>query len=137
MQLCRKHGVLLRLVTLVVRDKQMYPSGIGYNVEQVVANQWRAQAVEAQQSILPDLPGELRVETSIGDGPDWKAALSSLTWEKGEVLVMGSSSRGAAVRALLGGDAERIVGSSPVPVIVIPRGAAACFGGSELSTEHQ
>jgi hypothetical protein len=62
--LCRKHGVPLRLVTLVVRDKQMYPSGIGYNVEQVVANQWRAQAVEAQQSILPDLPGELRVETT-------------------------------------------------------------------------
>jgi hypothetical protein len=68
-----------------------------------------------------------------------------LAWEKGEVLVMGSSSRGAAVRALLGGDATRIVRSSPVPVIVIPRGAAACFGGSErplsrptsLSTEHQ
>jgi nucleotide-binding universal stress UspA family protein len=130
-RLCRQHAVPLRLVTLVVRDKQMYPSGIGYDVEQLVANQWRAQAVKAQQSILPDLPGDLRVETAIGDGPDWKQAVSSLPWEDGEVLVLGSSARSAAVRALLGGDATRIVRSSPVPVIVIPRGAAASFAESQ------
>jgi nucleotide-binding universal stress UspA family protein len=129
-QLCRQHAVPLRLVTLVVRDKQMYPSGIGYDVEQLVANEWRAQALEAQRSVLPELPRELRVETAIGDGPDWKHALSSLPWKDGEVLVLGSSSRSAAVRALLGGDATRIVRSSPVPVIVIPRGVAACFAES-------
>jgi nucleotide-binding universal stress UspA family protein len=93
--------------------------------------QWRAQAVEAQRSVLAELPRELRVETAIGDGPDWKHALSSLPWEDGEVLVLGSSSRSAAVRALLGGDATRIVRSSPVPVIVIPRGVAACFAESD------
>jgi hypothetical protein len=87
------------------------------------------KVVSLGQSILLDLPGELRVETSIGDGLDWKGALRSLPWEDGEVLVMGSSSRSAAVRALLGGDATRIVRSSPV--IVIPRGVAACFAESD------
>ena len=42
--LCRDHRVPLRLATLVVRDRQMYPSGVGYDIENMVANQWRAGA---------------------------------------------------------------------------------------------
>jgi nucleotide-binding universal stress UspA family protein len=143
-ELCRRHHVPLRLTTFVVRDKQMYPSGVGYDAEHMVANQWRAQALEAQQGVLAGLPREVRAETSIGDGPDWKRALASLPWESSEVLVTGSSARSTVLSTLLGGSSTRIVRSSPVPVIVIPQGAALestrperpVAGGAELSPEQ-
>ena len=47
--LCRDFRVPLRLATLVVRDRQMYPSGVGYDFENMVANQWRSMAQEAQR----------------------------------------------------------------------------------------
>jgi nucleotide-binding universal stress UspA family protein len=40
------------------------------------------------------------------------------------VLVVGSSSIGPIARVFLGSRASRIVRHSPVPVIVVPRGAA-------------
>jgi len=46
-ELCTKFNVPLRITTFVVRDQQMYPSGVGYQAENMVANQWRAQAMQA------------------------------------------------------------------------------------------
>ena len=123
-QLCRRHGVPLRIATLVVRDKQMYPSGVGYKIENLVANVWKTQAIEAQQKVVAELPPDLKVITSIGDGPDWKRALDSLAWEDAEILVVGSSVQSAVARLLLGANSARIVRSSPVPVVVVPRTGA-------------
>jgi nucleotide-binding universal stress UspA family protein len=124
-QLCRRHGVPLRIATLVVRDKQMYPSGVGYKVENMVANVWKAQAIEAQQQVVAELPADLKVTTSIGDGPDWKKALDSLAWEDAEMLVVGASLQSTVARLLLGANSARVVRSSPVPVVVVPRPGAA------------
>jgi hypothetical protein len=81
----------------VVRDWQMYPSQVGYDAERLVIEQWRAQALEAQQDSLTAIPGV------VFGGRDWDEALDSLPWDDGEVLVVGSSRIG--------------------PVLVIPRGA--------------
>jgi nucleotide-binding universal stress UspA family protein len=54
-QLARRHRVPLRLSTLVVRDRQMYPSQVGYDAERLVAEQWRVQALEAQERALAEL----------------------------------------------------------------------------------
>jgi nucleotide-binding universal stress UspA family protein len=123
-ELCRHLRAPLRLATLVVRDRQMYPSGVGYDIENIVSNQWRAQAQEALQRALGGLPSELAVSSAIGDGPDWRKALESLTWDSGELLIVGSSHRGPIARVLLGTGSTRIIRYSPVPVIVVPRGAA-------------
>jgi nucleotide-binding universal stress UspA family protein len=122
-QLSRRHDVPLRLTTLVVRDRQMYPSQVGYDAERLVEEQWRAQALEAQQEVLATLPDDLAVEAGIVDGRDWEHALDSLPWEDGEVLVIGSSRLGPVARVFLGSNATKILRSSPVPVLVIPRGA--------------
>jgi len=119
-QLCRRHGAPLRVVALVVRDKQMYPSGVGYNIENMVANVWKTEAIEAQQKVVAELPPDLKVTTSIGDGPDWKKALDSLGWEDSELLVVGSSVQSRVSRLLLGTNSARIIRSSPVPVVVVP-----------------
>jgi len=122
-QLARRHDVPLRLVTLVVRDRQMYPSQVGYDAERLVAEQWRAQALESQEKALAELPIDVEVEASVVAGRDWEDALDSLPWEEGEVLVVGSSRLGPVARIFLGSNSTKIVRSSPVPVLVIPRGA--------------
>jgi nucleotide-binding universal stress UspA family protein len=121
-QLSSRHGVSLRLTTFVVRDRQMYPSQVGYDAERLVAEQWRAQALEAQEKALATLP-DVAVEAGIVEGRDWEEALDSLPWEEGEVLVVGSSRLGPIARVFLGSNSTKIVRSSPVPVLVIPRSA--------------
>ena len=122
-QLSRRHGAPLRLSTLVVRDRQMYPSQVGYDAERLVSEQWRAQALESQEKALAELPDDVEVEASVVAGRDWEDALDSLPWEEGEVLVVGSSRLGPVARIFLGSNSTKIVRSSPVPVLVIPRGA--------------
>ena len=122
-QLSRRHHVPVRLTTLVVRDRQMYPSQVGYDAERMVVEQWRQQALQAQEEALAVLPGDVEAEASVVGGRDWEEALDSLPWEEGEVLVVGSSRLGPVARVFLGSNSVKIVRSSPVPVLVIPRGA--------------
>ena len=122
-QLSRQHAVPVRLTTFVVHDRQMYPSQVGYDAERLVAEQWRAQALEVQEKAVATLPDDVVVDTSVVSGRDWEEALDSLSWEEGEVLVVGSSRLGPVARVFLGSNTTKIVRSSPVPVVVIPRGA--------------
>jgi nucleotide-binding universal stress UspA family protein len=122
-QLSGRHGVPLRLTTFVVHDGQMYPSQVGYDAERLVTEQWRSQAQEAQEKALATLPGDVAVEAGVVSDRDWEEALDSLPWEDGEVLVVGSSRLGPVARVFLGSNATKIIRSSPVPVLVVPRGA--------------
>jgi nucleotide-binding universal stress UspA family protein len=101
----------------------MYPSQVGYDAERLVAEQWRAQAEEAQNRALATLPDDVPVEAGGVSGRNWEDALDSLPWEEGEVLVVGSSRLGPVRRVFLGSNSTKIVRSSPVPVVVIHRGA--------------
>jgi nucleotide-binding universal stress UspA family protein len=122
-QLSSRHGVPLRLFTFVIRDRQMYPSQVGYDAERLVAEQWRTQAEEAQEKALATLQDDVAVEAGIVEGRDWEDALDSLPWEEGEVLVVGSSRLGPVARVFLGSSSTKIIRSSPVPIVVVPRGA--------------
>jgi nucleotide-binding universal stress UspA family protein len=122
-QLSRRHAVPLRLTTIVIRDRQMYPSQVGYDAERLVVEQWRVQAREAQEKALATLPNDVSVETDILDGRNWEDALNSLPWEDGEMLVVGSSRLGPVAKVFLGSSATKIIRSSPVPVLVVPRSA--------------
>jgi nucleotide-binding universal stress UspA family protein len=118
-----RHAVPLRLTTIVIRDRQMYPSQVGYGAERLVVEQWRAQAREAQEKALATLPNDVSVEADILDGRNWEDALDSLPWEDGEMLVVGSSRLGPVAKVFLGSSATKIIRSSPVPVLVVPRSA--------------
>ncbi len=122
-QMSHRHNVPLRLATLVVRDRQMYPSQVGYDAERLVAQQWIEQARESQDRALQVVPADVEAEAVVADGRDWEEALDALPWEDGEVLVVGSSRLGPLRRVFLGSNSAKIVRSSPVPVLVVPRGA--------------
>ena len=124
-ELCAKLKVPLRLATFVVRDQQMYPTGVGYQAENMVANQWRAQAVQAQKKVITTLPPKPPVTAVIADGKTWKAAFGSVPWKDGEMIAVGSSSLGPLLRVFLGSNAAKIVRNAPVPCIVLPRRDAA------------
>ena len=80
-------------------------------------------SASSQSRPLTTLPDDVVVEASVVGGRDWEDTLDSLSWEEGEVLVVGSSRLGTVSRVFLGSNSTKIVRSSPVPVLAIPRGA--------------
>ena len=120
--LCESFNAPLRLATLVVRDKQMYPTGAGYSAENLVSNQMKRQANAAQAEVIANWTSPVKVASAIGDGKTWRAALDSLSWKDAEVMVVGSSGLGPILRVFLGSNSGKIVCNSPVPCIILPRG---------------
>lgn len=123
--LCESFNTPLRLATLVVRDKQMYPTGAGYSAENLVSNQMKRQAVAAQAEVVSGWTSPVKVAGAIGDGKTWRAALDSLAWKDAEVMVVGSSGLGPILRVFLGSNSGKIVYNAPVPCIILPRGGEA------------
>lgn len=110
----------LRLATFIVRDKQMYPTGAGYDVENLVSNQLRSQAEQTHQRMLAALPDE-PVQSVMGDGSNWKAAIDSIDWLPDELLVIGSSHLGPVLQVFLGSNSGKIARYAPVPRMIVPR----------------
>ena len=123
--LCQSFNAPLRLATLVVRDKQMYPTGAGYSAENLVSNQMKRQANAAQAEVVTGWTSPVKVAGSIGDGKTWRAAMDSLAWKDAEVMVVGSSGLGPILRVFLGSNSGKIVYNAPVPCIILPRGGEA------------
>jgi len=113
-------GVGLRLVTFAVRLDTMFPTVVGPGVEDEIV----AAAREQSESYF----GELRaasviddgVQTVVGLGHGWRAAMDSIAWDQGDMLVLGSHKTDVLTRVFLGTNATKIVRYAPVPVVVLP-----------------
>jgi nucleotide-binding universal stress UspA family protein len=122
-------GASLRIVSFAVRAKPPYTSGVGTEADEAMVEQWVREIGEAGRAALervghlPGVPPQLEAE--IGHGRSWEEALGDVDWQDGDVLVVGSSSMGPVARVFLGSRASKIVRSSPVPVVAVPRGTAA------------
>jgi len=119
-EVCARLQVPLRLLTFVVRDRQMYPTGVGYQAENMVANQLRAQAAAGQKAIIAALPPKPPATAAIADGKTWKSAFGSVPWKEGEMIAVGSSNLGPLLRVFLGSNAAKILHSAPIPSLVLP-----------------
>ena len=88
-----------------------------------VVAEWTATIEASARRVLVDAkdPSEGVV---IGQGPDWGAALNDIEWHDGDLLLIGSSESGPVARVFLGSRAAKIIRHTPVPVLVVPRGAA-------------
>ena len=87
-----------------------------------VVAEWSATIEAAARRVLGDTkdPSEGVV---IGQGHDWETALNDVEWHEGDLLVIGSSESGPIARVFLGSRAAKIIRHTPVPVLVVPRGA--------------
>ncbi|MHA6784369.1 universal stress protein [Pseudonocardia saturnea] len=120
-------GAALRVASFAVRPRTPLTAGIGSRAEASVGQVWSAEIEQAQRAVLAAvarLPQAPPTEAVIGYGPDWAAALEDLEWGEGAVLAVGSSSAGPLERVFIGSRSSKIVRHSPVPVVVVPRGAA-------------
>jgi nucleotide-binding universal stress UspA family protein len=118
----------LRIASFAVRSKPPYTSGVGTVADEAMIGQWVQEIEAAGRAALErveDLPAvPPRLEAEIGYGRSWEEALEDVDWQDGEVLVVGSSAMGPVARVFLGSRASKIVRSSPVPVVAVPRGTA-------------
>ena len=121
-------GATLRLGSFAVRPRAPYTVAVGREADASAVKAWLDDMRAAQQAALervrelPAVPPDC--ETAVGHGEDWDEALDEVEWGPGDVLVVGSSSVGPVARVFLGSRSEKLVRHSPVPVVVVPRGAA-------------
>jgi nucleotide-binding universal stress UspA family protein len=132
-------GAALRLASFAVRSRPPYTSGVGTEADEAMIGEWIQEIEGAARTALEKVedlaavPREL--EIVIGRGESWEEALEEVEWDEGDVLVVGSASIGPVARVFLGSRATKIVQHSPVPVVVVPRGAAAELAGEALHAE--
>lgn len=121
-------GADLRIASFAVVPPESGTSGAGLDAEKRIARQWaediahQAGGLLAQVSRLEEAPRIAGTEIGVGDS--WDAAMAQVEWRADEVLVVGSSTLGPIARVFLGSHAAKVVRHSPVPVVVVPRGAA-------------
>ncbi|MGL4257836.1 MAG: universal stress protein [Microbacterium sp.] len=105
-------GAELRLVSLVAVD---LPAGIASNESAAM------HADEVFVHARAALPKKVDAEAVVGLGDSIEAAVSRLSWEPGEVAVVGSSRLARPRRLFLGSTAAKMLHELPVPMIVVPR----------------
>jgi nucleotide-binding universal stress UspA family protein len=124
-------GAALRVASFAVRPRTPLTAGIGSRAEDAVLTEWSSDVVRAQRVVLdqvaalPAAPGS--TEAGIGRGTEWATALQDLDRADGDLLAAGSSTEGPPARVFIGSRSSRIVRHSPVPVLVVPCGAAVAL----------
>lgn len=116
-----RSSATLRVVTFAVRSRTMYPRLVS-GAEDMVLRGW-VETAHAEQARARGHLAELGVadpELRVAVGRSWGVAMDSLDWERGDVLVVGSSSTHRLSRVFLGSSAAKILRHSPVPVVVVP-----------------
>ena len=122
----------MRVVCFAVRPMPDYVGAIESSSEQLVIGEWlsglesdisAALAAGTQRTAAPasTTATTTRVETVLGQGGSWTDALSDIAWSDGDLIVVGTS-HGPLSRFILGSHAAKIIRSSPVPVMLLPRG---------------
>ncbi len=109
-------SVPVRLVSLVALD---LPRTVDSSVARLATS---AHAQELLARVHDALPDGLEVEEVTAQGESVAAVVETLSWEPGEVVLVGSSRLARRRRTFLGSTAARMLRALPVPMIVVPRG---------------
>lgn len=112
-------GAELRLVSLVTVD---LPASVDTGVIRLAGE---AHAAEVLASVQATLPDDLEVEVVVARGDSIEDAVQHLSWEPGEIAMVGSSRLAQPRRLFLGSIAGKMLHELPVPMIVVPRTRAA------------
>ena len=120
-------GEGIRSASFHTRPHAYLTARVGQEADDQIMAEWEAQIREDVGVILREIQDlatqPASVEVAVGAGDSWHEALRAIPWKTAEVLVVGSSSLGPFARISLGSHAVKIVRSSPVPVVMVPRRA--------------
>lgn len=121
--IAHRAGARVRLVSFAVRGKYMFQAGVGKAEDLVLAGwaeQVKAEQAEAHQHLREVGFADDQIECVVAVGYSWGGAMDTLDWERGDVLVLGSSATHPLREVFLGSSAAKILRNSPVPVVVVP-----------------
>lgn len=108
------------LLTVVLRHR-VYGSRMSAYAERMVLAQTQEDAIRRQQSALASVSDELTTQTITAVGESVPSALATAAWAGDEILLIGSATRGPLLRVFLGDMTHKLLRSSPVPVVIVPR----------------
>lgn len=116
--LARRCGVEVRLLTLIERPSRLFPGAArSLDAMRLDAKHWLDDARAAA-------PADVVVTVEISEGDSMVEAIGATRFTDDDLVVVGSSSKGAVRRVFLGDTAHRIVRHSPAPVMVVPHDVA-------------
>ncbi|GAA1498360.1 universal stress protein [Paeniglutamicibacter kerguelensis] len=104
-------GLPLRVVSLVAQDQMDADAA---SLEEAIAST-RAKVGEIVSSL------ELDAEVLVASGLNIDDAIAELSWEDGEIAVVGSSRLARKRRLFMGPTAQRMLRTLPVPLVVVPK----------------
>ncbi|MBB2891553.1 universal stress protein [Flexivirga oryzae] len=124
-RLAQEAGAELRAVSFVVRPPKRLLETVEQSADDLVADAWVSRTkdhLREQAGGRTDQLGQRLADSlTVGVGLSWSRAIGNVPWAEGDLLVVGSSAAAPATRLFLGSDASKIVRSSPVPVLLVPR----------------
>jgi nucleotide-binding universal stress UspA family protein len=108
-------GAELRLLSLVSVD---LPASLDTGVIRIAG---AAHADDVLGKALDALPAGVEADVVVARGDSIEDAVAHLSWEPGELAVVGSSRLAQPRRLFLGSTAAKMLHELPVPMIVVPR----------------
>lgn len=112
--------VPLRLLSIALRHR-MYGSALGADAEGAVLASLTDDLEQAQSAALGALDLSVETDAVIIRGDSVHNAMARLDWSGDELLVLGSASGGQLRRVFLGDTTYKLLRSTPVPAVVLPR----------------
>ena len=123
-EIARIWSASLRIVSFTVRPVQMFGGSIEPTAEDLVVQQWSKRTfddiVKQLNAVRIHVPVP-DVEVVVGTGHDWREAVEAVSWEAGDMLLLGSGAAGPLAHVFLGSVASKILRHAPVPVMIVPR----------------
>ncbi|GAA1845031.1 universal stress protein [Brevibacterium marinum] len=107
------HDVPLRLISLIAFDAR---SGAAETTD-AASDHAKKLLVRASQSV--DNATEVMVD--VAHGRSIESAIDTLTWDEGEIVLIGSNRLARRQSIFLGTTANKMLRSLPVPMVVVPR----------------
>ncbi|KQM80641.1 universal stress protein [Agromyces sp. Leaf222] len=105
----------LRLLSLVPID---LPSGMDEGLAELTGT---AHADEVLAAAKRELPAGIEATAEVATGDTIEAAVRSLSWHEGEIVLVASSRLATPSHLFLGSTASKMLRELPVPMIVVPR----------------
>lgn len=122
-QLAQLLGVPLRLVAFSPTGLTDHSLDDRIDISRELSDEWYEQALgmldRARDLTMEALP-DLDVHTALGSGAGWSGAVDALKWKKGDILCLGSTTRGPFERVFLGSTEAQFLRHVSVPVVVLP-----------------
>lgn len=123
-RLTQQANAHLRIATFIVTPPRRPVTARINHPEAPIISQWKVQATAAQERAVKYLVDQgidpSSIETTLAEGVDWARAVRALTWEDGDILIVGSSQTNPLARVFLGSSGTKIIRYAPVPVIAVP-----------------